>query len=88
MDIKINRFKKVDLNESKVKAFVDLIFGGSVIVKNFKLVEGSKGLFVAMPTEKGKDDQYYSSVIVMDEETRERINTLVKDVYNKREVNI
>lgn len=39
---------------SKLKAYATITFDGCFVVRNVKVIEGSKGLFVAMPSERAK----------------------------------
>ncbi|MFH1857398.1 MAG: septation protein SpoVG family protein [Candidatus Omnitrophota bacterium] len=41
--------------DKKLKAYVTLTFDNQFVVRNVKVIEGSKGLFVAMPSRKMKD---------------------------------
>ena len=47
----------------KIRAFLDLNLEG-VIVKGFKLVEGSNGLFLGMPSQKDKDGEWNDTVFM------------------------
>ena len=40
--------------DKKLKAYATLTFDGQFVVRNVKVIEGSKGLFVAMPSRKMK----------------------------------
>lgn len=68
--MKISRMNKYDA-ESKTKAFFDLETEEGIVVKGFSLVEGSNGLFVSVPSHKGKDDKYYENVIMSKERKKE-----------------
>ncbi len=49
---------KIFLKESsdkKLKAFSTVTFDNSFVVRNVKIIEGTKGLFVAMPSRKMKE---------------------------------
>ncbi len=41
--------------DKKLKAYATLTFDNSFVVRNVKVIEGNKGLFVAMPSRKIKD---------------------------------
>lgn len=79
--MKINRMNPYDGN-SKTKAFFDLETEEGIIIKGFTLVEGSNGLFVSVPSEKGKDDKYYDKVL-MSKELRTKLNDLALEKYNE-----
>jgi len=69
-------------NGGKVKAFFDLQTNEGITIKGFRIVEGSKGLFVSAPNEKGKDDKYYDSVI-LPKEMKEELEKLALEEYEK-----
>jgi stage V sporulation protein G len=46
------------------------------------VVNGSNGLFVSSPNEKGKDGKYYDSVI-MPKEMKEKLDKIALDEFDK-----
>jgi stage V sporulation protein G len=52
------------LNGGKTLAFFDIETDDGIIIKGFRLVDGSKGKFIASPDEKGKDGKFYETVIL------------------------
>lgn len=84
MDVKINRLNKFKKGSS-LKAFVDLVFYGEIIVKGFKLVEGKQGLFLSNPSDKGKDDKYFDTVRFLSLEDKNVVEQKVIEEYNKGE---
>jgi len=69
--------------ESSLKAFADISFAGVFIVKGIKVVEGKNGLFVSMPSEKGKDGKWYSTAHPLTKEFRESLNEVVLQAYEE-----
>lgn len=61
--MKITRMTPYE-GSTKTRAFFDIETQEGIIIKGFTLVEGSNGLFVSAPSEKGKDDKYYDQVIL------------------------
>ena len=53
MEMEVVRLRRFDDDESKLKAFVDVAIG-EFIVKGLRIVQGQKGLFLAMPQEQGR----------------------------------
>jgi len=47
-------FKK-ETNDKKLKAFATVTFDDSFVVRDLKVIEGNKGLFVAMPSRRMKE---------------------------------
>lgn len=68
-------------NDSSLKAFVDVSFAGVFIVKGLKVIEGSNGLFVGMPREKGKDGKWYSIAYPITKEFKELLSEIVLKAY-------
>jgi DNA-binding cell septation regulator SpoVG len=60
--IRMNPLKN-DSN-SKTAAFFDVQTGDGITIKGFRLVNGSNGLFLSSPDQKGKDGKYYETVIL------------------------
>ena len=77
--MKIERMNKGEWG--KLRAFFDLRTNEGIVIKGFKLVEGVNGLFVGMPSQKGKDDEFFDTVF-MERETRDKLNDLAMDEYN------
>ena len=65
----------------KVRAFFDIRTQEGFIIKGFKIIEGINGLFVSMPSQKGKEDEYFDTVWV-ERELREELNQVSLDAYN------
>jgi len=77
--MKIDRMNKGEWG--KLRAFFDLRTNEGIVIKGFKLVEGVNGLFVGMPSQKGKDEEYFDTVF-MEREIRDKLNDLAMDEYN------
>ena len=46
----------------KIRAFFDMKTEEGFILKGFKLINGTNGMFVGFPSQKGQDDQYYDTI--------------------------
>ena len=55
MEITEVRIFLKDGNDKKLKAYATVTFDNAFVVRNIKVIEGQKGLFVAMPSRKLKD---------------------------------
>lgn len=78
--MKIVRMNK--LNGGKTLAFFDIETDDGIILKGFRIVDGSKGKFIASPDEKGKDGKYYETVI-LPKEIKDKIEHLALEEYQK-----
>ena len=68
--------------DSKTAAFFDIETTEGITIKGFTLVEGPKGLFVSMPSKRGKDDKYYDDVI-MTNEKKKQLSDMAVEKYNE-----
>ncbi|HSL90814.1 MAG TPA: septation protein SpoVG family protein [Ignavibacteriaceae bacterium] len=80
--MKIYRMNKLDNSSSKTAAFFDIETSEGIIIKGFKLINGSNGLFVSSPDEKGKDGKFYDRVILT-KEMKESLEKMAVEEYNK-----
>lgn len=90
MSIQITSFKGIKLlNAGKLRAFVDVEFNGALVVKGFKVIEGSKGMFVANPARKvegSTDANAYTDIVYVTKESGEWNNIQPKIIayYNEQ----
>ncbi len=68
--------------ESKTRAFFDVETTEGIIIKGLTLVEGNNGLFVGVPSEKGKDGKYYDKVI-FPKELKDELSELALKKYEE-----
>ena len=76
--MKISRMNKGEWG--KIKAFFDLETEEGFTMKGFKLVEGSNGMFVGYPSQKGNDDEYNDTVWA-DKELKEKVIKLALEAF-------
>ena len=53
------------------------------VVHDIKVIEGEKGLFIAMPSRKASDGEYRDIAHPINSATRERIQTIILDKYQE-----
>lgn len=70
-----------DDENSAIKAFAAVTVNDEFAIKNIKVIEGNKGLFVAMPNRKS-GNEYSDVVFPITKEAREQLNATVIDCYN------
>lgn len=66
-----------------MKAIVSITFDDAFAVHDIKVVEGDKGLFVAMPSKRMPDGEYKDIAHPISSEVREVIQTAVLKEYEK-----
>ena len=67
----------------RLKAYATVVFDNCFIVRDLKIIEGNKGLFVSMPSRKRKDGTFRDIVHPLNSETRRSIEERVIEEYNK-----
>ena len=67
----------------KMKAVVSITLDDEFVVHDIKVIEGEKGLFIAMPSRKASDGEYRDIAHPINSETRERIQTIILEQYEK-----
>ena len=82
MNITDVRIRKV-AKESKMKAVVSITIDGEFVVHDIKVIEGEKGLFIAMPSRKSSDGEYRDIAHPINSTTRERIQSLILEKYEE-----
>lgn len=82
MNITDVRVRKVAKN-GKMKAVVSITLDDEFVVHDIKIIEGDKGMFIAMPSRKAADGEYRDIAHPINSETRERIQKIILDEYGK-----
>jgi stage V sporulation protein G len=82
MEITDIRLKKVT-KEGKMKAIVSITLDNEFAVHDIKVIEGEKGLFIAMPSRKAADGDYRDIAHPINQNARECIQTLILSEYKK-----
>jgi stage V sporulation protein G len=81
--MEITEVKVFPVNEERLKAYVSITFDNCFVVRDLKIIHGTSGLFVAMPSKKRKDGQFKDIAHPLNSETREMIEKAVFDAYEK-----
>ena len=76
------RVRKI-ASEGKMKAIVSVTFDNEFVVHDIKIIEGQKGLFIAMPSRKTPDGEFKDIAHPINTETRERIQSAILEAYEK-----
>ena len=76
-DVRIRKVAK----EGKMKAVVSITIDNEFVVHDIKVIEGEKGLFIAMPSRKAADGEYRDIAHPINSDTRNKIQTLILEQY-------
>ena len=82
MNITDVRVRKV-AKEGKMKAVVSITMDEEFVVHDIKVIEGEKGLFIAMPSRKATDGEYRDIAHPINSDTRERIQNIILEKYDE-----
>ena len=56
---------------------------GDFIVKGLRVVDGQNGLFLAFPSEKGKDGKWYDVVYPVTQQAKDNLSGVVLEAYQQ-----
>ena len=78
-DVRVRKVAK----EGTLKAVVSITMDEEFVVHDIKVIEGEKGLFIAMPSKKAVDGEYRDIAHPINSETREKIQSIILENYEK-----
>ena len=80
MQITDVRIRKVE-KEGKMKAVVSTTIDEEFVVHDIKVIDGEKGLFIAMPSRKAADGEYRDIAHPINSDTRNKIQQIILEKY-------
>lgn len=78
-DVRVRKITK----EGKMKAIVSITLDNEFVVHDIKVIEGEKGLFIAMPSKKAADGEYRDIAHPINSDTREQIQRIILERYEQ-----
>ena len=78
-DVRIRKIAK----DGKMKAVVSITLDDEFVVHDIKVIEGEKGLFIAMPSRKTTTGEYKDIAHPINSQTREQIQEMILNEYQK-----
>ena len=76
-DVRVRKVAK----EGKMKAVVSITIDDEFVVHDIKVIEGEKGLFIAMPSRKASDGEYRDIAHPINSGTRDKIQQMILGKY-------
>lgn len=73
----ITDVKVFPVDEDKLRAYVTITLDACFVVRDLKVIQGTGGLFVAMPAKKRKDGTYKDIAHPLNSEMRDKLERLV-----------
>ena len=78
-DVRVRKITK----EGKMRAIVSITIDEEFVIHDINVIEGDKGLFIAMPSKKATDGEYRDIAHPINSSTREKIQTIILEAYQK-----
>ncbi len=78
-DVRVRKVAK----EGKMRAVVSITIDDVFVVHDIKVIEGEKGLFIAMPSRKAADGEYRDIAHPINSDTRDMIQSLILEKYQE-----
>lgn len=76
-DVRVRKITK----EGKMKAVVSITLDEEFVIHDIKVIEGEKGLFVAMPSRRSGDGEYRDIAHPINSDTREKVQNIILEKY-------
>lgn len=80
-DIRIRCVEKA----GKMKAVASITIDDAFVVHDIKIIEGDKGLFIAMPSRKAADGEYKDIAHPIKSDVREKMQTMILEKFSEME---
>ncbi len=81
--MEITDVKVFPVDEDKLKAYVTVTLDNCFVIRDLKVIHGSSGLFIAMPAKRRKDGTYKDIAHPLNAETRDWMERIILDEFEK-----
>ena len=78
-DVRVRKLTK----EGKMRAVVSVTLDNEFVVHDIKVIEGDKGLFIAMPSKKATDGEYRDIAHPINSATRDKLQQIILEKYEQ-----
>ena len=82
-DVRIRKIEK----EGTMRAVVSITIDDEFVIHDIKIIEGEKGMFIAMPSRKTAEGEYKDIAHPIKSSTREQIQNLILQKYQEELLN-
>ena len=80
-DVRVRKITK----EGKMKAVVSVTLDNEFVIHDIKVIEGDKGMFIAMPSRRSADGEFRDIAHPINTATRDHLQAVVLEAYEKAE---
>lgn len=77
----ITEVKVFPVREDKLKAYITIVLDECFVIRDLKIISGTAGLFVAMPSKKRKDGSYRDIAHPLNKGTRTMMEKKILEAY-------
>ena len=77
----ITEVKVFPVDEEKLKAYITIVLDNCFVVRDLKIISGTAGLFVAMPSKRRKDGTFKDIAHPLNQSTRATMEKKILDAY-------
>jgi stage V sporulation protein G len=77
----ITEVKVFPVDEDKLKAYITVVLDDCFVVRDLKIISGTAGLFVAMPSKRRKDGSFKDIAHPLNQGTRAQMEKIILDAY-------
>ena len=76
-DVRVRKTTK----EGKMRAVVSITLDDEFVIHDIKVIEGERGLFIAMSSKKSADGEYRDIAHPINSATREKLQNMILEAY-------
>lgn len=81
--MKITQVRVFPVREEKLRAFASIVFDDCFVVSDIKIIQGTTGLFISMPSKKRKNGLFRDIAHPLNSETRRMIEEAIVSRYRE-----
>ena len=81
--MEVTEVRVFPVNEEKLRAYVTITFDRCFVIRDLKIIQGTSGLFVSMPSKRRKDGTYRDIAHPINNETRRMIEEKIITEYHR-----
>jgi len=82
--MEITDIKIFPVGEDRLKAYVSVVLENAFVLRELKVILGNNGLFVAMPSKKGRDGTFKDICHPLNQETRDYFEQSIIRAYREK----
>ena len=82
-DVRVNEY-----SNKAIRGFASITIDYELVITGFRILEGKKGLFVAFPSQAGKDGEYYDTTFPLSKDIRTYISDEILAAYEAMDLPI